>query len=69
MPSADAVHRRGYADSVIFGHAKDGNIHFMLTDTFGDDESMGRFARFTDEMVDLVLGAGGNRRPSTGPVE
>ena len=24
--------RHGYADGVIFGHAKDGNIHFMLTE-------------------------------------
>ena len=24
----------GYADSVIFGHAKDGNIHFMITEEF-----------------------------------
>ena len=26
--------RHGYADGVIFGHAKDGNIHFMLTERF-----------------------------------
>ena len=24
--------RHGYGDSVIFGHAKDGNVHFMLTE-------------------------------------
>ena len=28
--------RHGYDDSVIFGHAKDGNIHFMLTEQFDD---------------------------------
>ena len=26
----------GYEDSVIFGHAKDGNIHFMLNERFDD---------------------------------
>ena len=27
--------RHGYDDSVIFGHAKDGNVHFMLTERLG----------------------------------
>ena len=27
--------QHGYSDSVIFGHAKDGNIHFMLTERLG----------------------------------
>src|SRR5699024_1304417 len=49
-----------YRDSVIFGHAKDGNIHFMLTDRFETDDQIGRLAGFTDYMVDLVRGAGGN---------
>ena len=51
--------RFGYADSVIFGHAKDGNIHFMLTDRFEGAKALGRFEGFTDAMVDLVLEAGG----------
>jgi D-lactate dehydrogenase len=58
--------RHSYADSVIFGHAKDGNIHFMLTDSFAGDESMRRFATFTDEMVDLVLAVGGNLKAEHG---
>ena len=28
--------RHGYDESVIFGHAKDGNIHFMLTEQLGE---------------------------------
>lgn len=56
----------GYGDSVIFGHAKDGNIHFMLTDRFEGDAAMGRFTGFTDAMVDLVLGAGGNLKAEHG---
>ena len=58
--------RYGYRDSVIFGHAKDGNIHFMLTDRFEGDAAMGRFVGFTDEMVDLVLDAGGNLKAEHG---
>ncbi len=56
----------GYKDSVIFGHAKDGNIHFMLTDTFGNAAGMARFAGFTDDMVDLILDAGGNLKAEHG---
>ncbi|CAN3703095.1 hypothetical protein MMX123_03133 [Microbacterium sp. MM2322] len=58
--------RFGYDDSVIFGHAKDGNIHFMLTDRFEGAMALGRFAGFTDAMVDLVLAAGGNLKAEHG---
>jgi D-lactate dehydrogenase len=58
--------RFGYDDSVIFGHAKDGNIHFMLTDRFEGARALGRFEGFTDAMVDLVLDAGGNLKAEHG---
>lgn len=59
--------RHGYADSaVIFGHAKDGNIHFMLTDRFEGPEAVGRYTAFTDAMVDLVLAAGGSLKAEHG---
>lgn len=58
--------RFGYDDSVIFGHAKDGNIHFMLTDRFEGASALGRFEGFTDAMVDLVLDAGGNLKAEHG---
>lgn len=56
----------GYLDSVIFGHAKDGNIHFMLTDRFEGDEALGRLAGFTDDMTEVVLAAGGNLKAEHG---
>ncbi len=58
--------RHGYDDSVIFGHAKDGNIHFMLTERFDDPTSKKRYAGFTDEMVDLVLRHGGTLKAEHG---
>ena len=54
----------GYADSVIFGHAKDGNIHFMITDAF--DQQVAKYSRFTDAMVDLVLGHHGSLKAEHG---
>lgn len=58
--------RYAYRDSVIFGHAKDGNIHFMLTDRFESADQLARYAGFTEDMVDLVLGAGGNLKAEHG---
>ena len=55
-----------YTDSVIFGHAKDGNIHFMLTDRFESDQQLGRYTSFTEAMVDLVLGHGGSLKAEHG---
>ncbi len=63
---AELFDRYGYEDSVIFGHAKDGNIHFMLTDRFETAEQLGRYADFTEAMVDLVLRNGGSLKAEHG---
>ena len=66
--------RHGYEDSVIFGHAKDGNIHFMLTERLGGGGPLDRFLGFTEDMVELVLGTGrlaqgrARHRPDDGAV-
>lgn len=57
--------RYGYSNSVIFGHAKDGNIHFMLTDRF-EGAGLDRYAAFTEDMVDLVLGENGSLKAEHG---
>ena len=56
----------GYQDAVIFGHAKDGNIHFLITEDFDDAASVVRYRRFTEDMVDLVLMAGGTLKAEHG---
>jgi D-lactate dehydrogenase len=58
--------RHGYEDSVIFGHAKDGNIHFMLTERLGGGGPLDRFIGFTEDMVELVLGQGGSLKAEHG---
>ncbi len=55
-----------YANSVIFGHAKDGNIHFMLTDGFHSAQELDRYSAFTDDMVDVVLAEGGSLKAEHG---
>lgn len=58
--------KHGYSNSVVFGHAKDGNIHFMLTDGFGTTSELDRYSSFTEDMVDLVLGEGGSLKAEHG---
>ena len=63
---ADLFTRHHYRDSVIFGHAKDGNIHFMLNERFDDPVELARYQAFTDDMVDLVLDHGGSLKAEHG---
>lgn len=58
--------RHGYGGSVIFGHAKDGNLHFLLNEQFGRSDAIDRYLRFTDDMVDLVLDHGGTLKAEHG---
>ena len=55
-----------YRNSVIFGHAKDGNIHFMLTDSFTTKAELDRYSAFTEDMVDVILGEGGSLKAEHG---
>ena len=55
-----------YEESVIFGHAKDGNIHFLLNEKFDDKDSLLRYSRFTEDMVELVLGNRGTLKAEHG---
>ncbi|MFC7547942.1 FAD-binding and (Fe-S)-binding domain-containing protein [Plantactinospora sp. GCM10030261] len=63
---AELFDRHDYAGSVIFGHAKDGNLHFMLTERFPDGEPPDRYAAFTEDMVDAVLARGGTLKAEHG---
>ena len=58
--------KHGYDDAVIFGHAKDGNVHFLLNENFDDAVSVVRYREFTEDMVDLVLAAGGTLKAEHG---
>ncbi|WP_052226516.1 FAD-binding and (Fe-S)-binding domain-containing protein [Microbacterium mangrovi] len=55
-----------YEESVIFGHAKDGNIHFLLNERFNVPELLTRYEAFTEEMVELVLSHGGTLKAEHG---
>ncbi len=56
----------GYEDAVIFGHAKDGNLHFMLTERTEDPAALARLEAFTEDLVELVLRHDGNLKAEHG---
>jgi len=44
----------GYPEGVIFGHAKDGNLHFLINQSFNTQENIKQFDNFTRDLVRLV---------------
>ena len=56
----------GYDDAVIFGHARDANLHFMINPDLSDPAQLTTYARFTDDLVDLVLGHDGSLKAEHG---
>ncbi len=47
--------KHGYDNAIIFGHAKDGNLHFVITQSFNTRAAVDQYARFMDDVVDLVV--------------
>ena len=47
--------RHGYDEAILFGHAKDGNLHFVITQSFNDQAAVDRYERFIDDVVELVV--------------
>ena len=45
----------GYDEGVIFGHALDGNLHFVFTQGFEDRREVERYGRFMDEVAEMVV--------------
>ena len=47
--------RHGVPDTVVFGHAKDGNLHFVLAEDVRSPEAIERYGAFMHGLVDLVV--------------
>ena len=48
-----------YDDSAIFGHAKDGNLHFLLAQGTNDAREVDQFSSFLEDLATLVIGRDG----------
>jgi len=44
-----------YHEAVIFGHALEGNLHFVFTQDFGSQSEIDRYARFMADVAGLVV--------------
>ncbi|HLO75276.1 MAG TPA: FAD-linked oxidase C-terminal domain-containing protein, partial [Magnetospirillum sp.] len=47
--------KHGYDEAIIFGHALDGNLHFVFTQDFGIRAEVDRYAAFMDDVCHLVV--------------
>jgi D-lactate dehydrogenase len=45
----------GYDNAIIFGHAKEGNIHFVITQLLNEQDEITRYDQFMRKVVSLVL--------------
>ncbi|MDP3817334.1 FAD-binding and (Fe-S)-binding domain-containing protein [Pseudomonas sp.] len=46
--------QHGYFEAIIFGHALEGNLHFVFTQAFETPEQIARYSAFMDEVAQLV---------------
>lgn len=63
---AALLRQHEYYDSVIFGHAKDGNLHFLLNERFDNPVMLERYRDFTEDLVTLVLSQRGSLKAEHG---
>ncbi len=51
----DILARHGYLEAIIFGHALDGNLHFVFTQDFGTQAEVERYGSLMDEVCRMVV--------------
>ena len=44
-----------YDNAIIFGHAKEGNLHFLVTQPVNTKEEIAVFEKFNDELAGLII--------------
>jgi len=49
------MRQHGYSEGIIFGHALEGNLHFVFTQDFSDAAEVARYERFMDDICTLVV--------------
>jgi D-lactate dehydrogenase len=51
----EIIARHGYDDAVIYGHALEGNFHFIINQDFSDPAEVARYDRLMNEVIDMVV--------------
>ncbi len=49
------MHKFGYPEGCIYGHALAGNFHFIITPAFSTQDDIDNFHAFMDEIADMVI--------------
>jgi D-lactate dehydrogenase len=44
-----------YAHAIVFGHAKDGNLHFVVSQSVATPDDIALFAAFNDALAELII--------------
>ncbi len=52
---SDLLDRHGYDDSCIYGHALEGNFHFIINQSFDSEEEVRRYKDMMTDVVELVV--------------
>ena len=53
----DILRRFRYDEAIIFGHALEGNLHFVFTQDFGQAQEVERYRQFMHDVCDMVVNA------------
>jgi D-lactate dehydrogenase len=51
----EMLQQHGYREAIIYGHALEGNLHFVFTQDFGNAAEVERYSRFMDAVCDMVV--------------
>ena len=49
------LEKYGYSEAIIFGHALEGNLHFVFTQDFGEAREVERYSKLMDEVTAMVV--------------
>ena len=55
MDIQQLMKKHGYESSIIFGHAKEGNLHFVMAQSMNDASSIRSFDLFSKDLAALVI--------------
>ena len=53
---SEILDKYGYDDSCIYGHALEGNFHFIINQSFSSDEELQKYRSMILEVTELVVG-------------
>jgi D-lactate dehydrogenase len=49
--------KHGYQDAILFGHALEGNFHFVFKQDFNQTEEVRRYRKFIEDVTRMVVGS------------